>query len=441
MHSLRTPNIGVHGELPAERFASVRWLVGLLEDLGSVGLLSGGACGSAGSGGLWGSGRLVLGVSQAEINVRQGRDRNSGVVSRHLHHLRELRVVVGSRPLTVDLDRLAELRVLRRSSGTHPGSTGTRPGPELRILPIGSPQIAAIDTGAAEPSRESSSAEPAVPSSGDAPTDRFSDRELVTIQTLATSITAAVQAGSDLIAGRLLVVLEHLCIPNPRDKSLKVPREFRASSAREETAGREEDENLSPSLTTNTSRGPISVRADRQHLKRAELTPFTRADQQPRADPGESNAADHEHRDTGTGTKPGARTLAETQELLGALIELSQRHNLVGLTNLAGVADALDPYQDQQIRHAVQTITRRIRNGEPLYSPFGLLTTKARERDPNYFPIETHPAQPVTSQPGHAPVSSEHEHRSDDLPAVEQARRMRALRNTLTGNAERTPEQ
>ena len=65
---------------------------------------------------------------------------------------------------------------------------------------------------------------------------------------------------------------------------------------------------------------------------------------------------------------------------------------------LPGLTDALVPYDDSQVAHAVATTARMVRHGAINKSPLGWLVKKARQADPDFFPI----AQPQPDQPTRA---------------------------------------
>ncbi len=89
------------------------------------------------------------------------------------------------------------------------------------------------------------------------------------------------------------------------------------------------------------------------------------------------------------------------KDLVQPLIEVANRCGLLGITDLNGVAAALAPYDDSQIRHAVNTTARMVRHGRVTSSPIGWLTAKARQADPDFFPPSppADPSPPASAQP------------------------------------------
>ena len=80
-----------------------------------------------------------------------------------------------------------------------------------------------------------------------------------------------------------------------------------------------------------------------------------------------------------------ARSKVRLLELVGPLVRLAERANLVGLTDVHRLADALGPYTDEQIRHAVDKTAALARHGT-VTSPIGWLIAKAGQGDPLFYP-------------------------------------------------------
>jgi hypothetical protein len=75
----------------------------------------------------------------------------------------------------------------------------------------------------------------------------------------------------------------------------------------------------------------------------------------------------------------------ELDELLAPLIGLCDRLHLVGVTNRSRLRLALEPYQRDQVAHAIGVLARQVRAGAPIRSPIGLLVRLAEQHDVNYF--------------------------------------------------------
>lgn len=94
---------------------------------------------------------------------------------------------------------------------------------------------------------------------------------------------------------------------------------------------------------------------------------------------------------------------AEIDELVAPLVRICERRHLVGLTNRTRLHEALLPYQADQIRHAVDLLTRQIDAGISIHSPIGLLVRIAQQGDMTYFAREPGPAitgQDEAEEPG-----------------------------------------
>lgn len=364
---------------------SLQWLRQLLDDLNDRGLVTGDPTRS--------DGVVTLLVNQATVNSLQGRDRNSGVVSRHLAHLRYLRVVCSTRPLQVDLSVLNQL---------DPLSTPTAPQRPLLHLAantpptqprnaaqspdhVGSPQAAAHETDQEGPSLVAG-----------ARVDH-----LAAVHAVACAITAAYQAGSPHVAEGLLnclqLVVTHASATshatpansNPREldsPSARIARIARKSRAVHERAGREvEMKNSLPPYLHKESDRAVRRAAARAAARADNMVPSSQSyDQALHQEAPEPGSPDREQ------VQVTCRRDGDLRQLLEPLDEMSRRCGVVGVTSLAGIELALRPYDDDQVRHAVALITRRLRVGDPIGSPFGLLTKKARDRDTAYFPQPAH---------------------------------------------------
>ena len=70
----------------------------------------------------------------------------------------------------------------------------------------------------------------------------------------------------------------------------------------------------------------------------------------------------------------------------------------VGLTDVDRLADALGPYTDEQIRHAVDKTAALARHGT-VTSPIGWLIAKAGQGDPDFYPRREKPHIPPSMKP------------------------------------------
>ena len=88
------------------------------------------------------------------------------------------------------------------------------------------------------------------------------------------------------------------------------------------------------------------------------------------------------------------------EELIQPLVEAARRCGLLGITDLPGLTDALAPYDDSQVAYAVATTTRMVRHGAIKKSPLGWLVKKARQTDPDFFPVaKPQPDPPTCASP------------------------------------------
>lgn len=378
---------------PSRRDPSLCWLRDLLHDLRPSGLVDDTSTQVA-----------TLHVSQAAVNVMQGRDRNSGVVSRHLSRLRAMGVICGTRPLQVDLVSLDRLDPVDRNTATTPRSEHERPA--LRL---------AVSSDEAAPSPT-----PWVDIPGPVDVERTPDTlaaqnlsadMLRTTSALACALTAALERGADDLARRLTALIEAvlqspsgvtshrhgLAAPiaglvtersgpltasqdsscDPRGFDERPARPARSDRASDKTPGREREKISLPPFTTplvDTGRPRAESRAESRAAQRAAIRAGGRAE-------------DH--------VAELCRDEHDLRALLAPLVEVAGRCGVVGITSLSGVELALRPYTDDQVRAAITLISRRVRLGEPIVSPFGLLIKKARERDPAYFPPPSPAATPA----------------------------------------------
>jgi hypothetical protein len=102
---------------------------------------------------------------------------------------------------------------------------------------------------------------------------------------------------------------------------------------------------------------------------------------------------------SGAGEPRGPRGLRDDDELLELVAPLAavcDELGLPGVTNLAGLREALDPFCDETVTVAVQRLACEARAG--LRTPMGKLVNTARARDRAYFsPV---PRRPAGSGPG-----------------------------------------
>jgi hypothetical protein len=117
----------------------------------------------------------------------------------------------------------------------------------------------------------------------------------------------------------------------------------------------------------------------------------------------------------GLGGSP-SRTDQDLDAFLRPLAELAEKASLVGLTDREGLRQALAPYEDAQVRHAVRQTLALARAGK-VTSPVGWLVAKARQGDDVFFP----PASALRDPPPRPPMPVPEEAGADveALAAVE----------------------
>jgi hypothetical protein len=92
-------------------------------------------------------------------------------------------------------------------------------------------------------------------------------------------------------------------------------------------------------------------------------------------------------------------------DLVGPLVALSERANLVGLTDIGRLRAALGPYRDDQVLAAVNKTAGMAKAGQ-VRSPIGWLITKARQADALFFPTGASPS-PTAPHPSPPAVPSD----------------------------------
>jgi hypothetical protein len=97
-----------------------------------------------------------------------------------------------------------------------------------------------------------------------------------------------------------------------------------------------------------------------------------------------------------------SRTDIELLNLVGPLVALSERANLVGLTDIGRLRSALAPYRDDQVLAAVSKTAAMAKAGQ-VRSPIGWLITKARQGDALFFPTGPSPTTTTPSPSGPPP--------------------------------------
>ena len=89
--------------------------------------------------------------------------------------------------------------------------------------------------------------------------------------------------------------------------------------------------------------------------------------------------------------------------MVDELVRLCAERGLRGITSRRGLVDALGCYSSAQIRHAVRTMAARLRAGEPITSPFGLLIAHAHRSSPRNAEFFRPPPAPKTAQAPEGP--------------------------------------
>jgi hypothetical protein len=281
-------------------------------------------------------------VSQAQINDLQGRDRNSGVVSRRCHNLRNSGVIEDGVPLVVRLDRLPPAPVLRsvgvgagerpRKVTTHPPFPATRPRQlpdEVVELRAGLPALSSIDDAQGPYAAVATSSADSV---------------------LADALLLCCEAGRWGLAEKLANLLE-------RDRQIRavlpdLPREPR--EPREPRVIKSFDDDEFTSSSASAPRRPREIRAGSR-------------------DPGKDLSR------LSSETHPSARLTARTMlALLEPLRQACRQRGLPDLDDVNVLLTAFDAFAESEVEAAVQTMVERLEGGAAIRSPFGLLVTTAR---------------------------------------------------------------
>lgn len=341
----------------------LRWLRALIERLDGEGLVQ-----------TVDEVRVRLMVSQAQINDLQGRDRNSGVVSRRCHNLRNSGVIEDGVPLVVRLDRLPPAPVLRsvgvgagerpRKVSAPPSFPATRPRQlpdEVVELRAGLPAPSLIDDAQGPYAAVATSSADSV---------------------LADALLLCCEAGRWGLAEKLVNLLERdrqirAVLPDlPRD-----PREPR--DPRDPRVIKSFDDEEFTSSSVSAPHRPRDIRAGSRG-------------------PGKdlSRLSSEAH--------PSARLTARTMlELLEPLRQACRQRGLPDLDDVNVLLTAFDAYAESEVEAAVQTMVERLEGGAAIRSPFGLLVTTARRGSLLSSNVK------VTRQPGIDPGHS----KSAPLPA------------------------
>jgi hypothetical protein len=301
-------------------------------------------------------GRVAVPLPLAEVSARSGRGRNCGTVYAHARALRPaVSTAPGSSGLVLDLDALSWI------AGAGSGPRTTR---QTRAHFGQNPKVAHSTV---EPARQALPS-PAVPLSEVLGLMRD-------IVALVSALVSAPPAGpaAEVLSG-LADDLDNLAgLADPPRGTSRTIRDFAdrvADFSRDlgEKGGRvfnkDPGQNLPPSLA--------DFRETPQRSRTTDLAEL--------ADRG--------------GNGPG-RSDEALGSLLRPLSELAERASLVGLTDREGLRQALVPYSDAQVRHAVRQTLALARAGT-VKSPIGWLVTKARQADDAFFPPASslHPAPP-----------------------------------------------
>jgi hypothetical protein len=83
---------------------------------------------------------------------------------------------------------------------------------------------------------------------------------------------------------------------------------------------------------------------------------------------------------------------------LQPLLELCNRHHLVGVTNRQRLHQALSRHRADQVEHAIGLLCTQLRAGAPIRSPIGLLVRLAEQHHTAYFPAHARGADRPSSR-------------------------------------------
>lgn len=89
------------------------------------------------------------------------------------------------------------------------------------------------------------------------------------------------------------------------------------------------------------------------------------------------------------------RSTAATLKLLAPLLETVDRFSLAPLTDGETLAQALRPYNDDQVLHAQSVLLRQCNTQRNITSPIGLLVRHAQQQSPEYFELPTSAPAPT----------------------------------------------
>lgn len=361
----------------------LRWLADLVEDLGVLGKVRS----------LTGD-RLHLQVTQAEINELQGRDRNSGVVSRRCNKLRRIGVLEPGMPLVVRANELPSPRSLR---AVPPGET-LRDGCGIAPAPI-------------EPYNEATPA----PSATAAGQDVLHG----SLPSLLDALAHCAREKQWALMGRLLDTVEHLTAP--RADPRPIPREPRGARVTIDDDVRNSSSSSSNGAEVAVGRAGSPKRAGGE--PRGTTDPVNSRGNDvakpcdtPREDP---PGVAHPVRvrayvtDLATAVDTGARANrtgygASRDEMLEAVAPLRELCQVLGLPDLDDVevlARSFTGWRREEIDQLVGDMLRRLHAGVKVRSPFGLLISTARRGPSATGPI--HGARPSGTALCHGPTPTD----------------------------------
>jgi hypothetical protein len=283
--------------------------------------------------------RVRLMVSQAQINDLQGRDRNSGVVSRRCHNLRNSGVIEEGVPLVVRLDRLPPtpvLRSVRVVTGDGPTRVSTSPSFHASRPRHSTDEVSELRADGPTPSL-----------SGDAHHPYAAVATSSADSVLADALLLCCEAGRWGLAEKLADLLE-------RDRHARAVLPDLPREPREPRVIKSFDDDEFTSSSVPASQRPRDIRAGTR---------------EPRKDLSRSSPV----------VDPSARLTASTMlELLEPLRQACRQRGLPDLDDVNVLLTAFDAFAESEVEAAVQTMLERLESGAAIRSPFGLLVTTAR---------------------------------------------------------------
>jgi hypothetical protein len=381
----------------------LRWLRGLIEHLEHQGRTE-----------ELGNSRLRLHVTQAEINDMQGRDRNSGVVSRRCNRLRAAGVLEPGIPLVVRLDLLPNIpifRIVDRDNPTpRPGMTSDMTSdmtadmtsPTLvvaaqsqqhgeRGAPLGGTGAVEVPVPGCDTSLVTLALAEALQRCCTERRWELADR-ITTLLEWTTTPYAAHLVG-DLSDGNQLVGTDERPFGSAASARFPDNRAANRQRTRDPRGSLDDDVPTSSSLPfdpreqRSPTRGTTSDQRARDRRQRADRLPPMNAPPSACGDDRVS-AVEHPH-DAGAGAGADVVVTAEAlptgsdygEELLRAvepLRVLCRTRGLPDLENLEVLRTAYPERMFERLAGDVTHLVGKIRSGTRVHNPFGLLVALAR---------------------------------------------------------------